>query len=57
MKKYMYMGIVFDTMFLYLPNAFLPPLTLLYLAAQIRSGWWQGMLNIWLLPPTFDQAL
>ena len=53
----MYMGNVFDTMFSYLPNAFLPPLTLLYLVAQIRSGWWQGMLNIWLLPPTFDQAL
>ena len=51
------MGIVFDTMFSYLPNAFLPPLTLLYLAAQIRSGWWQGMLNIWILPPIFDQAL
>ena len=49
------MGIVFDTIVSYLPNAFLPPLTLLYLDAQI--GWWQGMLNIWLLPPTFDQAL
>ena len=47
MKKYMCMGIVFETILSYLPNAFLPPLTLLYLVAQIRSGWWQGMLNIW----------